>query len=41
VVNGPVIKIYKNGDYDNSMQHLDYMFHMPVLKDKNGSVITP
>ena len=43
MVNGPVIKVYKNGevDEDEMSQRLKYVLHMPVLKDKNGDVVEP
>ena len=42
VINGPVIKVYKNSDeIDKHQQKLQYMMHLPLLKDKSGQVLEP
>ncbi len=42
VVNGPVIKVYKNSEeIDKHQQKLQYLMHMPPLKDKSGHVFEP
>ena len=43
VLNGPVVKVYKNSD-DNEIenqQRLQYLMHLPVIKDKKGDIIEP
>ena len=44
VVNGPVIKVYKNGedeDQSSDQQRLKYMMHLPVIRDNQGDVLEP
>lgn len=36
VVNGPVVKVYKNGDdedQDEDQQRLKYLMHLPIIRD--------
>jgi len=41
VVNGPVVKVYKNGEDDLENQQLKYLMHLPVIYDKKNQVIEP
>ena len=44
VVNGPVVKIYKNGEDeggDENSGRLKYLMHLPVIKDDRGDVLEP
>jgi hypothetical protein len=42
VVKGPVIKIYKNHESrEGPHQRLEYLMHLPVLKDSKGNVLEP
>ena len=44
VLNGPVVKVYKNSDDDEveNQQRLKYLMHLPLVRDeKTGEVIEP
>lgn len=42
LVKGPVIKIYKNHESkEGPHQRLEYVMHLPVLKDSKGNVLSP
>ena len=43
VLNGPVVKVYKNSDENEveNQQRLKYLMHLPVVKDANGELIEP
>ena len=45
VVNGPVVKVYKNGDDDEAsaagQDRLQYLMHLPVIRDTRGDVLEP
>ena len=44
VLNGPVVKVYKNSDDEEvqNQQRLKYLMHLPLVKDgKTGEVIEP
>ena len=43
VLNGPVVKVYKNSE-DNEIatqQRLKYLMHLPVIKDDKGQILEP
>ena len=44
VVNGPVVKVYKNGedeDQGDDQQRLKYLMHLPVIRDSRGDILEP
>ena len=44
VVNGPVVKVYKNGDdedQDEDQQRLKYLMHLPIIRDQRGDILEP
>ena len=46
VINGPVVKVYKNGDEDDEAESSDqnrlkYLMHLPVIRDQRGDVLEP
>lgn len=44
VVNGPVIKVYKNGEDEegeSDQNRLKYLMHLPVIRDQRGDVLEP
>ena len=43
VLNGPVVKVYKNSDENEiaNQQRLKYLMHLPVIKDNKGQIIEP
>lgn len=43
VVNGPVIKVYKNSEDEEvqDQQRLKYLMHLPVIKDNRGDILEP
>lgn len=43
VVNGPIVKVYKNGEDEGEAEQnrLKYLMHLPVIKDTRGDVLEP
>jgi len=45
VINGPVVKVYKNGDEEDEGQsdsnRLKYLMHLPVIRDQRGDILEP
>lgn len=44
VINGPVVKVYKNGEEeegDSDQNRLKYLMHLPVIRDQRGDVLEP
>lgn len=41
LVKGSVVKIYKNEESQGPHQRLEYVMHLPVLKDSKGQVLEP
>ena len=43
VVNGPVVKVYKNSEEEDQtdQQRLKYLMHLPVMKDDRGDILEP
>lgn len=43
-MNGPVVKVYKNGEDDEGngdQSRLKYLMHLPVIRDTRGDVLEP